>query len=162
MGICKVKDDNIVQAMQQAQADKLDHWQFYQARNIREEIAKSTITQLRLQMITAPAPFQAAYQEQITAYANLEKDQMSKKEELKAQAEKDQATYDSLNFRDDQFDLSDALIAIAISLLAVASLTELPWLYLTALVPSSFGVLMGLAGLLGWGLHPDALIKLLS
>jgi hypothetical protein len=44
----------------------------------------------------------------------------------------------------------------------VASLTELPWLYLTALVPSSFGVLMGLAGLLGWGLHPDALIKLLS
>ena len=24
MGICKVKDDNIVQAMQQAQADKLD------------------------------------------------------------------------------------------------------------------------------------------
>ena len=33
MGICKVKDDNIVQAMQQAQADKLDHWAFYQARN---------------------------------------------------------------------------------------------------------------------------------
>jgi len=26
MGICKVKDDNIVQAMQQAQADKIDHW----------------------------------------------------------------------------------------------------------------------------------------
>jgi hypothetical protein len=39
MGICKVKDDNIVQAMQQAQANKLDHWAFYQARNIREEVA---------------------------------------------------------------------------------------------------------------------------
>ena len=25
MGICKVKDDNIVQSMQQAQANKLDH-----------------------------------------------------------------------------------------------------------------------------------------
>ena len=35
LGVCKVKDDNIVQAMQQAQADKLDHWIFYQARNIR-------------------------------------------------------------------------------------------------------------------------------
>jgi len=55
MGICKVKDDNIVQAMQQAQADKLDHWQFYQARNIREEIAKSTVAQLQLQALTAPA-----------------------------------------------------------------------------------------------------------
>jgi hypothetical protein len=51
MGICKVKDDNIVQAMQQAQADKLDHWQFYQARNIREEVAKSTLAQLQLQAL---------------------------------------------------------------------------------------------------------------
>jgi hypothetical protein len=162
MGICKVKDDNIVQAMQQAQADKLDHWQFYQARNIREEIAKSTLTQIRLQAIGAPAAARAAYQQQITAYSNLTKEQNVKKEELKALAEKDQTIYDALNFRDDQFDLSDAAIAIAISLLAVASLTGLPWLYLLALAPSGFGVLMGLAGLLGWTVHPDGLVKLLS
>jgi ribosomal protein S13 len=162
MGICKVKDDNIVQAMQQAQADKLDHWQFYQARNIREEIAKSTLVQLRLQAAAAPAKLDATYQEQIKAYESLAQEQHQKKDELKAQAEKDQTTYDALNFKDDQFDLSDALIAIAISLLAVASLTQLPWLFVLALVPSGFGVLMGLSGLIGWGLHPDALIKLLS
>jgi hypothetical protein len=51
---------------------------------------------------------------------------------------------------------------LTISLLAVASLTELSWLYFLALAPSGFGVLMGLSGLLGWGLHPDGLIKLLS
>ena len=39
MGVCKIKDDNIVQGMQQAQADKIDHWSYYQARNVREEIA---------------------------------------------------------------------------------------------------------------------------
>src|SRR6059036_3288294 len=55
LGICKVKDDNIVQAMQQAQADKLDHWNFYQARNLREEVAKATATQLRLAATGAPA-----------------------------------------------------------------------------------------------------------
>jgi hypothetical protein len=27
---------------------------------------------------------------------------------------------------------------------------------------SGFGVLMGLAGLLGWTMHPDGLVKLLS
>jgi hypothetical protein len=162
MGICKVKDDNIVQAMQQAQADKLDHWQFYQARNIREEIAKSTLTQLRLQAASVPPKMDATYQEQISAYEVLAKEQHQKKDELKAQAEKDQTTYDALNFKDDQFDLSDALIAIAISLLAVASLTQLPWLFVLALVPSGFGVLMGLSGLVGLGIHPDALIKLLS
>ncbi len=162
MGICKVKDDNIVQAMQQAQADKLDHWQFYQARNIREEIAKSTLVQLRLQALAAPPHLQSAYEQQRQVYEALAKEQARKKEELKAQAEKDQATYDALNFRDDQFDLSDALIAIAISLLAVASLTQLPWLFGLALLPSLFGAAMGMAGLVGWGIHPDALIKLLS
>lgn len=162
MGICKVKDDNIVQAMQQAQADKVDHWAFFQARNIREEIAKSTLTQLRLQALTVPAEHQAAYQVQITAYEALAKDQAQKKEELKTLAEKDQTTYDALNFHDDQFDLSDALIAIAISLLAVASLTQLWWLFGLSLAPALFGVLMGLAGLGGWRIHPDALIKLLS
>jgi hypothetical protein len=42
LGICKVKDDNLVQAMQQAQADKLDHWNFYQARNLRQDVAEAT------------------------------------------------------------------------------------------------------------------------
>ncbi len=162
MGICKVKDDNIVQGMQQAQADKLDHWSFYQARNIREQIAQSTLTQLRLQALSAPANALGAYQTQIGTYEALAKDQNQKKEELKGQAAKDQQTYDALNFRDDQFDLSDAAIAIAISLLAVSSLTQLPWLYLLALVPSGFGVVMGIAGLGGWAIHPDALIRLLS
>ena len=61
MGICKVKDDNIVQGMQQAQADKLDHWNFYQARNIREDMATATATQLRLAAAGAPAALQEAY-----------------------------------------------------------------------------------------------------
>jgi hypothetical protein len=162
MGICKVKDDNIVQAMQQAQADKLDHWQFYQARNIREEVAKSTLVQLKLQAMGAAPAARSAYQEQMDAYTKVVQDQNAKKEELKNAAEQDQRNYDALNYRDDQFDLSDALIAISISMLAVASLTGLPWLYLLALLPSSCGVWMGTAGLVGWHVHPDTLIKLLS
>lgn len=79
-----------------------------------------------------------------------------------AQAEQAQRDYDAANFRDDQFDLADALLVIAISLLAVTALTHLWWMYFVALVPPGFGVLMGLAGLLGWGLHPTALIQLLS
>ena len=162
MGICKVKDDNIVQGMQQAQADKIDHWAFYQARNVREEIAKATLAQLKIQAIAATPAQHPLYQEQITVYTTLAKEQALKKEELKVQAEADQKTYDALNFRDDQFDLSDASIAIAISLLAVASLTQLPWLFAIALVPSAFGVIMGVAGLGGLRLHPQALIQLLS
>ena len=162
MGICKVKDDNIVQTMQQAQADKLDHWAFYQARNLRQEVADATLTQLSLAKLSAAPANAQAYEAAIAKYGALSQEQAKKKEEMKAAAEQDQKNYDASNYRDDQFDLSDALLAIAIAMLAVTALTGLWALYWAALVPTAFGVLMGVAGLGGLPIHPDALIKLLS
>jgi hypothetical protein len=120
------------------------------------------LLQLRLAAPSQPASERENYQQAIEQYAQLAADQVKKKDALKAQAEQDQRDYDAANFRDDQFDLADALLAIAISLLAVTALTYLWWLYFVALVPTGFGVLMGLSGLAGWGIHPDALIRLLS
>lgn len=162
MAICKVKDDNIVQAMQQAQADKIDHWGYYQARNIRQELAEATALQLKLARKSAPPAAAADYDEAIARFDKLAAEQLAKKAEVRAQAEADQKRYDALNVHDDQFDLSDALLAIAVALLAVTALTGLWPLFWLALVPTAGGVLMGLAGLLEWGLHPDALVKLLS
>lgn len=159
-GICKVKDDNIVQAMQQAQADKVDHWNFYQARNLRQEVAEATVAQLELARAQAARP--ADYDAALARYRALAAEQAAKKQEVKAQAEDDQRRYDALNYRDDQFDLSDAGIAIAIAMLAVTALTQLWPLYWAALVPTVFGVAMGVAGLGGLALHPDALVRLLS
>ena len=162
MGICKIKDDNIVQAMQQAQADKLDHWNFYQARNIRQEVAMSTVEQLKLARLGRSGTDAEAYDATIARYETIAAEQSQKKDESKKQAEQDQKTYDGLNLHDDQFDLSDAALALAIALLAVTALTHQWWLYWLTLVPTSFGVLMGLSGLLGWSLHPDALVRLLT
>jgi hypothetical protein len=162
MGICKVKDDNIVQAMQQAQASKIDDWSFYQARNIRQEVAQATATQLSVTRLTAPAAQRPAIDSAIAQYKALVKDQAAKKDSLRLAAQGDQQTYDALNYRDDQFDLSDTLIALAISLLALTALTKKRWLFWAALVPTALGVLMGLAGLLGWSIHPDAITRLLS
>ena len=111
MGICKVKDDNIVQAMQQAQADRIDHWSYYQARNLRQEVAEATAVQLELAR-PANVPDAAAYDAAITRYKTLAAEQAKKKDEVRAQAEQDQKTYDALNYRDDQFDLADALVKL--------------------------------------------------
>jgi hypothetical protein len=162
MGICKVKDDNINQSMQQAQANRVDHWAFYQARNVREEVAKATVVQLKLAAAGRPAAEQAAYQDAIKQYETLAQDQEVKKVQAKAEAENDQKAYDDANFKDDQFDLSDALLAIALSLFAITALTQMWALYAAALVPTAFGILMGLAGLAGWAIHPSSLIALLS
>jgi len=151
-GVCKVKDDNIVQAMQQAQSDRVDHWDYYQAKNVREEVARAAADQLRAGAFTALA----------ARYDSIATNEAKKKEDIRQQAVADQTTYDTLNYRDDQFDLSDTLAAIAISMLAVTSLTHKRWMFYAALVPTALAVLMGLAGLFGWHVHPDAISRLLS
>ena len=162
MGICKVKDDNIVQAMQQAQADKIDSYSWYQARNIREEVANAVAAQLAAQAASAPQSVRAVYDAEIAKYQAIGQEQGEKKKVQQADAEGADKRYDALNIHDDQFDLSDALLSIAISLLALTALTGKRWLYWVSMIPTVLGVFMGLAGLLGWGIHPDALTKLLS
>lgn len=166
MGICKVKDDNIVQAMQQAQADKLDHWAFYQARNVREDVASATLLQLQLGLAAAPptltATARADYEAAIERYTRFVGEQKTKKEELQAAAKTDQATYDAANFRDDQFDMSDAFLAISVAMLAVTALTAQRWLFALSMVPTALGVVMGLAGLCQWAIHPGWLVALLT
>ena len=162
IGVCKIKDDNIVQGMQQAQANRIDDWALYQARNLRSEIAKSTVTQLQLQAASQTGENRAAYDKQIQAYQGLAAKEDQKKAEQKAIAEADQKTYDQLNFHDDQFDLSDAALSLSISLLAITSLSQKRWLFLVAMIPTVFGVAMGLSGLLSWNLHPDFLVKPLT
>jgi hypothetical protein len=163
MGVCKVKSDNVVQAMQKAQADRIDTWSFYQARNLRSEIAKSTIAQLKLQALAVQQPkILAAYDKEIAKYEAIATKQDQEKDKLQQQALDAEKLYEQLNVHDDQFDLSEAAFALAIALLAMTSLTQKGWLYGAAMVPAAFGLFMGLAGLLNWDYHPDALTKYLS
>jgi hypothetical protein len=162
LGVCHIKDDNIKQAMDRSEAERLDHWNFYQARNIREEVMTATSVQMRTAAAAAPAAAQAGYKEVAEKYEQMAADQAKKKEELQKDALDDQKTYDALNYRHDQFDICEALTALAISLLAVTALTHKRWLYFVALVPTFGGVLMGLAGLFGWHIHPTLLTNLLT
>lgn len=163
LGICNVKDDNVVQAMLAAQAEKIDQWNFFQARNIREEVMRATVEQLTLERRahTDPANL-AAFDASIKKYSEMAESQMKKKEEQKALAEQAQVTYDKLNYKDDQFDLAEASIAIAIALLAITALTHIWWLFWLSMIPSVFGLLIGGAGLLGLPFHPDFLIHPLT
>ncbi len=162
LGICKVKDDNIVQAMQQAQVDKLDYWAYFQARTIRADIAEQAASQLELAKAAAPAAQAADYDKAIAGYRAKHADQLKKRDELRQLAEKAQSDYAALGKRDDQFDLSDALLAIAIALLAVTALTHQWALFFVSMLPTIAGVVMGLAGLMNLAIHPNMLFKLLA
>ena len=163
MGVCNVKDDNVVQAMLAAHTEKVDQWNFYQARNVREEVMLASVEQMTLAKRGRTDPTDiAAYDEAIARYTAMAKSQNVKKEEQKMLAEQAQIRYDKLNYKDDQFDLAEAAIAVAIALLAITALTHVWWLFWLAMIPSVFGMLIGSAGLLGLPFHPDFLIRPLT
>lgn len=160
--IGQVKDGNIVQAMQQAQASSIDQWSWYRFRKVRSELFQATVDQLRLQALSAPAAVRPAFSRQVAAYERQVKEQDAKMRETQAQAEASDKQYNTLNSHDDQFDLSEASLSPAIALLALTALTNKRWLYGIAMVPTALGILMGLAGLFNWNLRADALMRLLS
>jgi len=162
MGICKVKDDNIVQNMQQAQATKVDEWGHYQAKNTQQKVFEQMAAQSKILAAMAQGDAKAMAVKQVAFNLSEAKRMSDEKAAAKGNAEQSDKDYNDQNFHDDQFDLSDASLSIAIAMLALTSLTQKKWLFLVALFPTVFGVVMGLSGLMGWHVHPDALIKLLS
>jgi hypothetical protein len=162
MGVSKVKDDNIVQAMQQAQALSVDAWAWYQAKKTRLQFAQAMADQFEVQAATAPPAQRPAFEAKVAQYRKQVDKENAEIPDVQKQAKGHDDDYNALNYHDDQFDLSDALLAIAISLFAVTALTQKRWLFLLALVPTFFGVLFGLAGIFNLHLHSNLFAKWLG
>jgi hypothetical protein len=165
MAVCNIKDGNIVQSMSQQQAKAVDQWAYYQAKGMKQNLAESMLDQLQIQKeegaSLSPAAL-ALLDKKIALYTAQVQKYAKEKEDIKKEAEGAQAEYDRLNTHDDQFDMSEAGLSIAIALLGVSALTRKKWLVYFALIFALFGVVLGLAGFMGWSLHPDALARILS
>ena len=163
MALCNVKDGNIVQGMTQAQANAVDQWSYYQAKGMKQNLAEATLDQLQLQrtMLTDPK-FAPMLDAKIAVYEKQVKKYEKEKIDIKANAEGQVKEYDRLNLHDDQFDMSDACLSVAIALFGVTALTKKRWLLALACLFMFFGVLFGLAGFFAWKLHPDFFAKFLS
>ena len=159
MGLCNIKDGNIVQAMQQAQANSVDRWGEYQANRTKTHIAEGARAVIATLGGAQPSPEAAAALARFDAnIARYERAAPG----LAAAAQGFGAQYDALNVHDDQFDASEAAIATAISMAAVAALAESVWLLAGAWAFGAFGLFMGLCGFAGWGFHPDLLSTFLG
>ncbi len=153
-GVANIKDGNIVQAMQQAKQDSVDRWAEYQATRTKLHIAETARAQMRV--VAGPHPSAEAEK----AVAGLDRDIAKYRGEgpkLASEAQALSDRYDALNVHDDQFDASEASIATAISIAAVAALVESPWVLAGAWLFGVFGLFMGMCGFAGWPFHPDLL-----
>ncbi|HTG34390.1 MAG TPA: DUF4337 domain-containing protein [Thermoanaerobaculia bacterium] len=164
MALGNIKDGNIVQAMSQDQSKAVDQWSYYQAKGMKQNLAESVLDQLQIRKAEPGLAPQAAalLDKEIAVYTASVQKYAREKEEIKRAAEAAEKDYDRLNVHDDQFDMSEALLSIAIALLGVSALTRSRWLVGFAVLVAGFGVVLGLAGFLGWNIHPDAFAKFLT
>jgi len=147
MALTNIKDGNIVQNMQAAQATQVDSWNEYQATRLKlhmEEIAEAQ---------GGPGTARAS-----AAIAKYSKESAA----LKAQALAAKDDYDHNNYRDDQFDLSDGLASIALATTAISALVELWGLLYVGWVAGAFSILFMVAGFAQLPIHPDAIISFLT
>jgi hypothetical protein len=164
MALGNIKDGNIVQAMSQDQSKAVDQWSYYQAKGMKQNLAESVLDQLQIRKAEPGLAPQAAalLDKEIALYTASVQKYTREKEEIKNAAEGAEKDYDRLNVHDDQFDMSEALLSIAIALLGISALTRSRWLVGFAVLVAGFGMVLGLAGFLGWNIHPDTFAKFLT
>src|ERR1044071_2003583 len=161
MAITKTKDDNINQAMQKSKADAVDAWAEYQFSRVKLHVDENGLSQLRLLESTGQANKELAAKQAAEYEADIKKYE-GRSKETRAKAEKLEAEYDRLNFRDDQFDMSDVFLSIAVAVSAVAALTESFALLYFAWASGGLGIFLGTAGFMGLGFRPEWLAQLLG
>ena len=166
MALCNVKDGNICQAMAQDQAKSVDTRAYFQAKGTKLNLAEAMLDQMRLQREVATGPSaaetRALIDQKINNYVEQVKKYETEKNEIKAEAEGLAHDYDRLNVRDDQFDMAEALISISLALFGITALTKKTAMFWVSGSFALLGTVLGLAGFIGWNLHPDFLARLLG
>ena len=163
--LCNVKKGNVIQAMARAQTSGVDAWSYYQAKGTKLNIAESALDGLRIQSETMPgltSDGRALIDRKIGDYTEKVHRYDVEKGEIKRTAEGFQQDYERLDARHDQFDMAEALTSIAVALFGITALTQKKRLLYLAWGFAAIGVVLGLAGFLGLGLHPDFLARALG
>lgn len=155
MALCDVKDGNIVQAMDQAQAHSIDAWSYYQAKSTKQAIIENALEQLSVQKNPAYDELIKKDEAQVARYDK-------EKAEIKKQAEGFSQEYDAINVFDDQFDMTTAFLSIAIAMFGITALTQRRWLLYFAAAISISGFVLGLAAFLKISLHSDFISRILG
>jgi hypothetical protein len=163
--LCNVKKGNVVEAMARAQASGIDAWAYYQAKGTKLNISEAALDSLRIQRETMPGlsnEGRAFIDRKLADYTEKIRRYDVEKEEIKRKAEGFHEHYEVLDARHDQFDMAEALASIAIALLGLTALTQKKWLFYLAWGFAALGIVLGLAGFIGLGLHPDFLARALG
>jgi hypothetical protein len=162
VAVSNIKDGNIVQAMTVAQSGAVDTWNQFQAKRLRQAMAENAVREGEMLREVVPDDRKANVDKLIALHkgdiARYEKD----KKELSDKAKGLEEQYDKLGAVDDQFDLADAVLTLSLTMMAMTALTRKRGLLYFSWVMMAMGLVIGIGGFVGYSIHPDSLIKILT
>jgi hypothetical protein len=162
VAVSNIKDGNIVQSMTVAQSGAVDTWNQFQAKRLRQAMSENAIREGEMLREVVPADAKGRVDKLIGLHkSDIERYDKDKKE-LSAKAKEYEETYDKLGAVDDQFDLADAVLTLSLTMMAMTALVGKKGLLYFSWVMMAVGMFIGLGGFVGYSIHPDALIKVLT
>jgi hypothetical protein len=145
-----IQSGNVSEAREQAQAERNNSWAWYQAVRVREDMSTYELAGLHRLQRTADQTEAVVLAEEIKSQEKEVAAIRARKDEVEARAKSAETTFATLNALGDRFDLAEALVAIGVTILAVAALAKVRWLYWFALLPGIGGVIWGGTAMAGW------------
>ncbi|MFZ4602859.1 MAG: DUF4337 family protein [Caulobacterales bacterium] len=139
LAVSTIKSGNVEQSLAQAQAERNNSWAWYQAVRVREDMATYELANLK----------RAAHSNEVAAQEEELRRIRDRLAEVSGRAKAAEKDLERLNALADQYDLSDALIAIAMSLLAVCALVRNRPLYWFGFATAAAGAAWASASMAG-------------
>jgi hypothetical protein len=163
MALCNIKGGNIVQNMSKAQSKAVNDWTYFQSKSTKQNVVENTIDLLTSQKEASESEsVRAEIQKKIDKLKEKFDRYEKEKNEIKLSAESQEKSYDDMNVFDDQFDLTEATLSIAIALFGVTALTQKKPLFFFALILSLMGSILGLVGFMGISIHFNFISNILG
>ena len=163
MAICNIKGGNIVQNMSKAQSKAVNNWAYFQSKSTKQNITENTIDILHTELLsTSSAEAKKEISNRMEKYKEKVERYEKEKNEIKAEAEAQEKLYDDMNVFDDQFDMTEALLSIAVAMFGLTALTQKKPLFYFAITLSSIGFILGTTAFMKISLHSEFIANLLG
>jgi hypothetical protein len=152
LAICALGSNNSMKEMLLAQQEASNQWAFYQAKNVREYLYRIEKDRLETQIVERGDTMKPAVQKHYTAkiqQASAEEARLSKdKQEISAEAKKQEHERDINRTKDPYFDFAEALLQIAIVMSSVSIIASSRPVFLFSIGAAVLGSVLTLNGFL--------------
>jgi hypothetical protein len=152
LAITSLGGNNATKEMMLAQQQSADQWNFYQAKNLRENFARNQRETLEVMLLERGGGMSVAarakYEELIRKATEDETRLRSEKKTIGEEAGKLEKERDVYRSKDPYFDFAEVLLQISIVLASIAILSGAMPVYLFSMVSAGTGALLMLNGFL--------------